>query len=121
LQVKSFQTDGGGEYDGELIPIFDRLGIHHREAPPHTPQSNGVAERLNRVINESVRAMLYSANLPDSFWAEAAVTAAYIWNRLPSSAIENATPYERWFNKLPNYDKLKPFGCIVYIHVPKKR
>jgi len=65
--------------------------------------------------------MLFSANMPDSFWAEAAVVAAYIWNRLPSSAIEDTTPYERWFNKLRNYDKLRPFGCIVYAHIPKQR
>src|SRR5271170_3806538 len=68
--------------------------------------------------------MLYQANMPKSFWAEAMTTAAYLINRLPSEAIEDEIPYEKWYQKqLPISDlqALKSFGCIVHIHVPKER
>ncbi len=48
----------------------------------HTPQQNGVAERMNRTLKDLVRAMLVHNNVPDEFWAEALCTAAYIRNRV---------------------------------------
>src|SRR5271155_1963404 len=68
--------------------------------------------------------MLYQANLPKSFWAEAITTATYLINLLPSEAINDEIPYEKWHQKqLPTsaLQALKPFGCIVHIHVPKER
>ena len=67
--------------------------------------------------------MLYQANMPKSFWAEAITTAAYLLNRLPSDAV-HGIPYELWYNKsLTPVDlkALKPFGCMVHAHVSKKR
>jgi hypothetical protein len=68
--------------------------------------------------------MLYQANMPKSFWAEAISTAAYLINRLPSEAINDEIPYEQWHQKqLPISDlqALKPFGCIVHIRIPEER
>jgi hypothetical protein len=65
--------------------------------------------------------MLYQANMPRSFWAEAMATASYLNNRLPSESINFEVPYERWFNKPLNHDELKilrPFGCIVNLTIP---
>ena len=67
--------------------------------------------------------MLYQANMPKSFWAEAITTAAYILNRLPSDAV-NDISYELWHNKSltpADLKALKPFGCIIHICIPKKR
>ena len=57
----------------------------------YTPQQNGVAKRMNITLIERARAMLRTAGLPNSFWAEAAKTACYIVNRSPSTAIEFKT------------------------------
>ena len=100
------------------------MGIQHEPTAPYSPQSNGKAERLNRTLETFARAMLYQANMPKSFWAEAITTAAYLINLLPSEAINDEIPYERWHQKqLPTsaLQALKPFGCIVHIHVPKER
>ena len=67
LKIKCLRTDEGEEYQGYLTFIIQVLGIKHETTPPHTPQLNGKAERLNCTLNEAVRAMLYQANMPQSF------------------------------------------------------
>jgi len=63
------------------------MGIQHESTAPYSPQSNGKVECLNRTLKTFTCAMLYQANLPKSFWAEAIATVAYLINRLPSEAI----------------------------------
>ena len=124
LKIKYLRTDGGGEYQRNLTPTLDKLGVKHEPTSPHSPQSNGKAERLNRTLKEFGRAMLYQANMPKSFWAEAVTTAAYLNNRLPCEAINHDIPFERWHQRslsIKDLRELKPFGCIVHIHVPKER
>ena len=40
----------------------------------------------------------------------------FLVNRIPSSAINFKTPEELWFGKPSNYDHLRIFGCITYVH-----
>ncbi|KAG8486717.1 hypothetical protein CXB51_020156 [Gossypium anomalum] len=70
-----------------------------------------------QTIMEKVRCMLSNANLPKSFWAEAASTACFLINRSPSVAIEKKTPQEVWSGNPANYSDLKIFGCPAYAHV----
>jgi hypothetical protein len=80
LKIKYLRTDGGGEYERDLKPVLAEMGIQHEPTAPYSPQSNGKAERLNRTLETFARAMLYQANMPKSFWAEAITTAAYLIN-----------------------------------------
>ncbi|GJY98188.1 retrotransposon protein, putative, ty1-copia subclass, partial [Tanacetum coccineum] len=57
------------------------------------------------------------SGLPDSFWAEATVTAAYLINRSPSTALEKKTPMDLWSGHPANYEMLRIFGCVAYSHV----
>ena len=41
-----------------------KAGVKHELTVPKTPEQNGVAERQNRTLVESVRAMLTQAKLP---------------------------------------------------------
>ena len=94
-QIKMLRTDNGGEYMSKAFKQFCLdSGIVHQTTVPYTPEQNGVAERKNRTIMESVRSMLSSAKLPNTFWAEAVSTAIYIQNRLLTSALTNKTPEE---------------------------
>ena len=66
--------------------------------------------------------MIAHAKLPNKYWAEAVATAAYIRNRTPTTAIkENVTPYEKWYERKPNVDNFKVFGCIAYAHIPESQ
>ena len=116
-------SDNGGEYVSlEFETYLKSRGIRHELTVPHSPQQNGVAERMNRTLMESARSMLAHAGLPDSYWAEAVATAAYLRNRTPTTAFEEKkTPYERWYGKKLNLSHLKVFGCIAYAHIPDSK
>ncbi|GJZ72106.1 putative RNA-directed DNA polymerase [Tanacetum coccineum] len=70
-----------------------------------------------RVLTLLKKTGLWNANIgniPKSFWGECILTATYIINRLPSKVIGNKTPYEVIFDKKPDYDLMRVFGCLVY-------
>ena len=68
---------------------------------------------------ESTRSMIAHAGLPNSYWAEAVSTAAYLKNRTATTAFEKMmTPYELWYGKKPNLSNLRVFGCMTYTHIP---
>ena len=123
MTPKSFRTDNGGEYiSNELKDHLRQKGIVHQYTPPYSPESNGVAERLNRTIGESLRAMLESAPTYDKrLWAEAVSTSVYLKNRQPHTAVKEQTPYEAFHGNKPSIMHLKPFGSECYIHVPKQQ
>nr|GEV56041.1 retrovirus-related Pol polyprotein from transposon TNT 1-94 [Tanacetum cinerariifolium] len=80
-------------------------------------QLNDLAEGMNRTLLNKVRCLLIQSGLPDSFWAKATVTAAYLINRSPSTALEKKTPMDFWLGHLANYEMLRIFGCVAYSHV----
>ena len=87
----------------------------------YSPQQNGVAERMNRTLNDIGRSLLLHSGLAPSFWAEAIKCAAYIRNRLSTgSHADRQTPYQKLFGKLPNVSYFRVFGCDAYLHIPTK-
>ena len=75
-KLKTFRTDNGGEYTSTALKEYLTFeGIRHERTIPQTPEQNGVAERKNRTLIETVRSMLAGARLPHGFWAEALSTA----------------------------------------------
>ncbi|KAH9668903.1 Integrase catalytic domain-containing protein [Citrus sinensis] len=70
---------------------------------------------MNKTLTEIIRAMLRTAGLPNSFWAEATKTACYIVNWSSSIAIELKTAMEMWTGKPVDYFYLHAFRCPVYV------
>jgi hypothetical protein len=64
------------------------LGIETEIVPARCHESNGLIERLNRNIQEKVRALLISACFPDAFWNEAALHAVHLYNLTPHSKLK---------------------------------
>lgn len=119
-KLKVLRTDNGGEYvSAEFQSYLKKEGVRHELTVPKTPEQNGVAERMNRTLVESVRAMLADARLPHRFWAEALSTAVYLRNRSPTKAVKGMTPFEAWTGEKPNVEHLRVFGCAAYAHVAK--
>ena len=66
--IKCFRTNNGGEYtDGDFIKFCKQEGIQRQFTVAHTPQQNGVVERMNRTLLERTRAMLRTVGLAKSF------------------------------------------------------
>ncbi len=111
--------DNGIEYQGVFDAHLKQHGIKHQVMTPYSPESNVVSERNNRTITEMVRPMLHRVGYPPELWGEAALTACYIPNRLPTSAlVSGITPFEAWHNYKPDVSHLRRWGCIAYAHVP---
>ena len=118
LKVKCLRSDNGGEYiDGGFSEYCAAQGIRMEKTIPGTPQQNGVAERMNRTLNERARSMRLHAGLPKTFWADAVSTAAYLINRGPSVPMEFRLPEEVWSGKEVKFSHLKFFGCVSYVHI----
>ncbi|GKC02502.1 zinc finger, CCHC-type containing protein [Tanacetum coccineum] len=84
---------------------------------PYSPQQNGVVERRNRTVLSTTRSMMKAMKLPLNFWAEAVRHAIYILNRVPTRALVDKTPYEALYNRKPNLENLRIFGCTAYAKV----
>ena len=66
--------------------------------------------------------MLFNAELPKNFWAEALAYACYLIKKLLSSAIGDKTPLEAWSEKaVQDYDSLRVFGSPAYYHVKEDK
>lgn len=117
--IKIFRTDNGGEYVGKDFENFCKAnGIIHQLTAPHTPQQNGVAERMNRTVVEKARCLLFDADLSKRAWAEACSMAGYIRNRTPCSSIGFKLPQEAWTGEGVDLKLMKLFGASVMVHIP---
>lgn len=113
--IKRIRCDNGGEFvSNNMNEFYREHGIVLETSCPRTPQQNGVVERKHRHLLEIARALRFEANLPTTFWGECILTATYIVNRLPSKVINDKTPYEILFERYPEYDHMRVFGCLAY-------
>ena len=64
--------------------------------------------------------MLSESGLPKSFWSEAILCANYTLNRCPTRST-GKIPAIEWYQNEVNYSKLRPFGCVCFIHIPKEK
>lgn len=107
--IRQFTTDCGGEYiSKDLKAKLDNLGIVHRSTPLYSHESNGLAERFNRTIVTSARAMISEDKLL-FLWPEAISTAVFLKNIAPHSALSD-TLYHKLIGKKLLVKHLHPFG-----------
>jgi Integrase core domain/GAG-pre-integrase domain len=81
-RVKKIRSDRGGEYlSEEFTEYLKQKGIEREMAPKGTPQRNGVAERMNRILLDKMRSMMRGRRVPNYLWSEALAAANIIRNR----------------------------------------
>lgn len=113
--VKVLRSDNGTEFVNSVCTtMFQDLGIIHQKSCPYTPQQNGVAERKHKHLLEVTRALRFQAKIPLRFWGQCVLAAAYLINRLPCSALQYQTPYERLYGIKPMLSHLRTIGCLCY-------
>ncbi|KRX70035.1 Retrovirus-related Pol polyprotein from transposon TNT 1-94 [Trichinella sp. T6] len=114
--------DGGLEFNNDQVKdILQRRRVAMRTAMLYTPDHNGVAERVNRILVETGRSMLHSKDLPFSLWAEAVNTACNVLNRIGPTTVKIKSQMELWFKRDPvSIDHFHGFGTECFVHVPKQ-
>lgn len=120
-------TDRGSEFiNGTLNDFLVDKGIRWTASSAQAHQQNGLIERTNRTIFESLRASHIHANIPAKVWATTIIatvdtlnnTATVINKAAPAGpgnkapAPSKISPYELVYNKLPDLCSL-PLGCQV--------
>ncbi len=119
--LRRFHTDGGKEYN-EAERWLEARGTKVTRTPAHTPQHNGIAERMNRTLLSTMLALLGHAKLdPTLFWREALETAVYLRNRTHVDAQHAKTSHELFTGQRPDLSLCRVFGCDVTVHVPSVR
>ncbi|CAL2227071.1 unnamed protein product [Prunus armeniaca] len=93
-QIQILRSDNGGEFvNHDFQTYFQQHGITHETTCPQTPQQNGVAERKNRHLLETARALLIGAHV--------------LAQHRPLPSVLVLTP--------------RIFGCVAFVHLHKNQ
>ncbi|GEM11437.1 gag-Pol polyprotein [Rhodotorula toruloides] len=121
-RIQRFRSDNGGEYMSRtFVDMLAEHGIIRESPPPYSPQSNGVAERVNRSIVEGIVSLLAQAGAPKTLWAEALQAFVFVKNRSPHAAISGNVPLAVWRNRPARVDMLRTWGCRAWHTVTNGR
>ncbi|CAI7869000.1 unnamed protein product [Closterium sp. NIES-54] len=89
-------------------------GIKRLISLPYAHQQQGVAERMNRTLQNTMCKLLRGMRLPNHQWPEAMNHVVLLHNLLSSSSLPNNTsPHLLWTRKLGNTKMLRVFGCMA--------
>jgi len=62
------RTDNSGKFcSKEFEELCKKCGIARHKTTPYTPEKNGVAERMNKMLMEMARSMLSGVGLGQEF------------------------------------------------------
>ena len=118
---RKLYTDRGGEYLGAGFAQWCAAkGIIHEKSVPYCPQDNGKAERLNKTLNNAVRAMLLQYNLSKQLWSHALLYAVRLYNVGLNTRL-GTTRHYAFLQEVPNVSHLRTFGCRVFALQPVAR
>jgi hypothetical protein len=123
-KVKILRTDNGAEFvNHQFQAYFKSHRLIHETSCPQTPQQNGVAERKNRHILETARALLIGGHMPSRHWGDVVATAVHLLNRMSSKVLNFKTPLQilSTYVPLPTMLMLPPriFGCVAFVYLHK--
>ena len=117
ILVVNIRLDNAKEF-AALKPWATNRGVELEFTEPYTPPQNGMAERLNRILLEITRAILFQMHIPKRYWYYAVKMANFLRNRtvfnLDSS--HHATPFASLYGVSPDLSKLRVPFCKVWYH-----
>nr|GEW03073.1 hypothetical protein [Tanacetum cinerariifolium] len=94
---------------------YEHVGITYKTSVAHSPQQNGVVERLNRTLIEAARTMLIYARASLFLWTEAVATACFTQNHSIIRLRHGKTPYELLHKKLLDLSFFHVFCALCYL------
>src|ERR1700733_3618656 len=72
-------------------------------------------------MEEGIVSMLYESGMSTAFWGEALVAFIHTSNRLPTSALPDATPHEAFYGNKPDLSRLRVWGCTAYVLIQRDK
>ena len=119
-RIKRLRTDCGTEFcSNEFEEYLQKQRILHEKSTPYCHSQNGVAERAIQTLTQMARCSLTQCNAPRRFWSEAIRNAAFTINVIPHRETKEQ-PFRLFFGKEFDPSRLKPFGCVTYLWVPRE-
>lgn len=93
-KVKHLWSNNSSKYTScDFQAFLEHNSIVHELVALHTPQQNGVAERLNWMLWDMAWTMLHDTSMPAKFWPEAIKTTTYIWNHALTTLLQGKMPF----------------------------
>src|SRR6266404_1765315 len=121
-KLGSLRDDKGGEYMSTEFEAFciDE-GIQRQHSVRNRPQQNGVAERVNRTMEEGVISMVHESGMPPAFWGEALAAFIHTSNKLATSTLPDQTPFQAVYGTKPDLSMLCVWGCTSYVLIQRDK
>ena len=107
---KVISTDNSLEFGKACENLF----WNHRTSTPHRSETNGIAERAVRRIEEGTSAVLLQSGLDEKWWADSMECYCYLRN-VQDLLSDGKTLYEQRFGE-PFRGPVIPFGSMMEYH-----
>ena len=117
-QIRRWWTDNAPEFKEASRIIRSTRPLAHHVSIPYRPQSNAIAERMNRTIEEGTRCLLLRSGFPDTWWPFALSLWMTCWNTTVLNS-DGQTPWQiRFSSELPFV--IYPSGALVLLRPPNR-
>ncbi|KAJ9555731.1 hypothetical protein OSB04_010345 [Centaurea solstitialis] len=101
--IRSVRSDNAKEFD--FSQFFANKGV--------IPQKSCVERKHQHILNVA-RALFFQSKIPLAYWSECVRTTIFLINRIPSKLLNNKTPYELMYGKIPDYSTIRVVGCLSF-------
>lgn len=115
--VQTVHCDGGEMISTEMLQYCSEKGIKVAKTTPHSPQSNGAAERTIGYVFEKTRTLLHDSKLPLSLWPFALLHAVHVINTITLSKEHQEHPATKWNKIQPSVHSENRFGAKCFVHI----
>jgi hypothetical protein len=109
----TIHSDRGSKFINSTMKEFCTSHlIKQQVSDPYIPQQNGLAERFNRTILESMRTILEDSEVNKQFWNEIAKVSSLTLNQIPAHCSKKS-PFELFKGRTLPLDYFWPIGKKV--------
>lgn len=121
LKVGLFCIDNGELKSNEFEEWCRSRGTTIQFMAPYTSAHNGRVERLHRTLMAKARTVRIYVNMPAYLWDEFYLTAAHLHQKTTTRSLNNGpVPWERWYNRKPDYSYMREIGCRAFVLIQNK-
>jgi len=125
FEVGVYRMDCGELKSNKMKEWLELKGTKQEFTAPYTSAHCGRVERRHRTLMGKANAMHIYTDCPDNLWDKFYLMASYLDEQTPTASLKDGiTPYEAYYNRRPDYGRLREIGCRAFVlilsrHNPK--